>query len=167
MTSLAERERHARWRAKNKDYTKKYRDKDREAYRAREREYGQRPEVKERKNAASRKWYAANKDHRKQYEAIRKAQPGYTKKLRDISLRKYGLSSEEKLAMMAAQDNRCFIQPCGHEFKDISDAQVDHCHTSGRVRKLLCGRCNRALGLVQDDPERLRFLAAYIEAHAP
>ena len=40
---------------------------------------------------------------------------------------------------------------------------VDHCHTTGRVRGLLCGNCNRALGLLYEDPERIKGLLRYIE----
>jgi len=40
---------------------------------------------------------------------------------------------------------------------------VDHDHSTGRVRKLLCNACNLAIGMVQEDPARLRALAAYLE----
>lgn len=40
---------------------------------------------------------------------------------------------------------------------------IDHCHKTGKVRGALCHRCNTALGLAGDSPERLRDLAAYIE----
>jgi hypothetical protein len=39
---------------------------------------------------------------------------------------------------------------------------VDHCHTTGRIRGLLCHRCNTALGLLQDSPELLGRAAAYL-----
>jgi hypothetical protein len=40
---------------------------------------------------------------------------------------------------------------------------VDHCHATGRVRGLLCARCNHALGLLNDDPAIIRKLATYLE----
>ena len=53
--------------------------------------------------------------------------------------------------------------------KDLRGAgrqlQIDHCHKSGKVRALLCGPCNRALGQMHDDPAKLRKAADYLEAY--
>ena len=43
---------------------------------------------------------------------------------------------------------------------------IDHDQATGRVRGLLCRSCNIALGLMQDDPERLRRAAAYVQDYA-
>lgn len=40
---------------------------------------------------------------------------------------------------------------------------VDHNHTTGENRRLLCGRCNKMIGLAREDPEILRAGAAYLE----
>lgn len=40
---------------------------------------------------------------------------------------------------------------------------LDHDHESGEIRGVLCGRCNTALGLLKDDPQRIRALALYLE----
>ena len=43
---------------------------------------------------------------------------------------------------------------------------VDHCHKSGRVRALLCHRCNGALGMVSDSPALLFKLIEYLKEHS-
>jgi hypothetical protein len=40
---------------------------------------------------------------------------------------------------------------------------VDHDHKTGKVRGILCHKCNIALGLIGDDPARARALANYLE----
>ena len=71
-------------------------------------------------------------------------------------------------ALMQEQGGRCAI--CGTEkaFSGGGDNRrmaIDHCHASGAVRGLLCGNCNRALGLVKDSVETLRNAIAYLEKH--
>ena len=76
----------------------------------------------------------------------------------------YGVTPEQTAAMLAAQANRCAI--CEAEFGSGRNAvHMDHDHTTGKVRALLCGPCNNGLGLFKDDPARLRAAAAYLEAH--
>lgn len=41
---------------------------------------------------------------------------------------------------------------------------VDHCHTTGKIRGLLCSPCNKSLGLLKDDPEILLAAARYLGA---
>ena len=40
---------------------------------------------------------------------------------------------------------------------------IDHCHSTGKPRGLLCHKCNTALGLVDDDAERLINLSQWLE----
>lgn len=82
--------------------------------------------------------------------------------------RTYGESYETVSALREEQGDRCYI--CGGEGFLMRDHHrqrlvVDHDHDTGQVRKLLCHNCNRALGLLQDDPDLLRAAAAYIEDH--
>ena len=83
--------------------------------------------------------------------------------------RNYGITEQQYRKMLEQQDYRCFI--CDSEGFLIGKNNhseklaVDHCHVSGKVRKLLCHNCNRALGLLRDDPRLLLKSAEYIEAH--
>jgi hypothetical protein len=40
--------------------------------------------------------------------------------------------------------------------------EVDHCHTAQLLRDLLCGHCNKGLGLFKDDPALLEIAIAYV-----
>jgi len=71
----------------------------------------------------------------------------------------YGLRPGEYQMMLEKQDGRCAI--CGNKPVTIRLA-VDHDHQTGRVRGLLCRRCNRALGLWEGDPQKMRNLIAYV-----
>jgi hypothetical protein len=41
---------------------------------------------------------------------------------------------------------------------------VDHCHTTGAIRGLLCHNCNRALGLLKDDINVIKNAINYLES---
>ena len=65
--------------------------------------------------------------------------------------RKYNLSHEDWLKMWENQDGKCLI--CGKLFIEPSDACVDHNHKTGKVRSLLCKKCNLGIGYLNDDPK--------------
>ncbi len=75
-------------------------------------------------------------------------------------LKKYGLTLSQFDAMVEAQHGKCYV--CQRVPDELV---VDHCHESGRVRKLLCHRCNRVLGWAADSPALLRVLAGYLDEH--
>lgn len=77
--------------------------------------------------------------------------------------RKFGLTVAEWEAMRDAQDGVCAICKTLRGHKGLV---VDHDHTTGVVRALLCGPCNITLGLMLDEPERLRAAAEYVELHS-
>lgn len=87
--------------------------------------------------------------------------------------RSYGLTEDAVQTMLAGQDGKCAA--CGTDItgtvvrKDgrlCPVACVDHCHTTGVVRGLLCGKCNAGIGYFDDDPARLECAAAYLRRNA-
>jgi AAA domain/Recombination endonuclease VII/Homeodomain-like domain len=81
---------------------------------------------------------------------------GQTRWTRAIK-RRYGLSREAFDALLARQGGVCGI--C----KKHRPLCVDHCHVTGKVRGLLCHKCNRGLGHYNDDPDLTRAATAYLE----
>lgn len=78
---------------------------------------------------------------------------------------RYGLTLEDVDAMFDAQGGRCAI--CGTEAPGdrYKKFHVDHCHTTGKVRGMLCGQCNRGIGALGDDPDRVQRAADYLKLH--
>ena len=68
--------------------------------------------------------------------------------------------SDEALAELKATTHECVI--CG----DATKLVVDHDHTTGKVRGMLCNHCNRGLGHFRDDPTLVEFAAQYLYASA-
>jgi hypothetical protein len=79
----------------------------------------------------------------------------------------YGLTTKQYEAVFNSQGGVCAIcqqPPRGKRFKNLC---VDHNHTTGINRGLLCSACNMAVGLIEADPDwtdkALNYLARYIE----
>lgn len=73
-------------------------------------------------------------------------------------LERYGLTEDDVHAMEEAQEHRCGI--CGVEKRLV----IDHCHSTGRVRGLLCNQCNTFLGLLEK-PDWLESALGYLAEH--
>lgn len=76
-------------------------------------------------------------------------------------LRKYGLTQAEYDELLLTQGGRC--RGCGTDDPGAKGWCIDHCHSSGRVRALMCNRCNTVLGLVDENAATLRALADFVE----
>jgi len=109
------------------------------------------PEQRERYAEYRRQYYQANKD---QVRAITRRN-----KLR----RKYGITPEHYEHMLKDQDGLCAI--C-RQTEPRGSYRVDHCHKTGKVRGLLCHKCNAGIGMLRDDPEILERGVAYLKKAA-
>lgn len=83
--------------------------------------------------------------------------------------RMYGIGLEGYNALAKSQGGLCAIcrkpESVIHKSGTPMELAVDHCHVTGGIRGLLCAKCNKAIGLLEDDPALLRAAAEYIEAH--
>lgn len=78
-------------------------------------------------------------------------------------LDKYGISSEDYLKMLASQADRCKVcKRTPAEAGMRRDLMIDHCHKSGKVRGLLCSKCNVALGGFRDSIKAIRSAISYV-----
>jgi hypothetical protein len=85
-------------------------------------------------------------------------------------MRTYGLSLEQYNVMLAAQQGVCKIccKPDDRTWKkgrQYAPLCVDHDHATGRVRGLLCNKCNVAIALLKDSIENLRRAMTYLEGN--
>lgn len=102
----------------------------------------------------------------KQSKAWAKNNPDKVKKIRQRSKlkEKYDVSIEEYELLYKEQAGHCYL--CLQIPKRNRALNVDHCHTTGRVRKLLCDKCNMALGLINDDKELLLKMVNYLNENS-
>ncbi|KKL57780.1 hypothetical protein LCGC14_2231970, partial [marine sediment metagenome] len=79
---------------------------------------------------------------------------------------KYGITIEKYTEMLLEQKGVCAI--CGLPETRVSNngnikvLSVDHCHETGKVRGLLCQRCNSGIGFLNDDIENLKCAILYL-----
>jgi len=75
---------------------------------------------------------------------------------------KYGITLEKYQEMLIKYGNKCAVCNQEHSRRPLN---VDHCHVTGKVRGLLCDKCNMALGLLNDSKELINNLRGYLDAH--
>jgi len=110
---------------------------------------------------SSRKFAKENRDKaKKKLEKWRKKNP---EKVKDYRLKKrYGITIDQYNDTLEKQNHCCYI--CKkHKSEFDKPFGVDHCHTTGKVRGLLCGKCNRAIGLLEDNKDIINSAKEYLE----
>jgi hypothetical protein len=131
---------------------KEERDKKTKAYHEKNKEY-----YKEYRRA----WVAKNRDY---LNARARGCPKKRYRGRTYDLRKkYNLSREQLDSMIAECEGRC---PCCKTiFGTLRESRpsVDHSHLTGKVRGVLCWRCNILIGHANDQPAILRACARYLK----
>lgn len=90
--------------------------------------------------------------------------------LKNFLKRTYGITLKDYKQMLKNQDGKCAICKKEESLTDFRSGKVrmlavDHCHSSGQVRSLLCRRCNQVLGVVKDDIDLLSTMIDYLTFH--
>lgn len=136
----------------------------------RRKRYAKEPEYRERMLKAAHQYYATHKTEISARNKLRYAtNPEFRagilarqrKYRRTYLLRRYGITVEEYERILARQGGVCAIckkKPKGRYLC------VDHCHRTGRIRGLLCSRCNTAIGQFEDNPEYTDAATIYLRA---
>lgn len=90
----------------------------------------------------------------------------YVDYMKDFDLRKkYGMSLAQFNEMFASQNGCCAI--CGrHQTEFVKGLAVDHDHSTGAIRDLLCPNCNHGLGCFQDNIGLFMKAVEYLQKHA-
>jgi len=181
------REQDRRYREKNRDRIREYKRDHYRRNRERIREYNQQYYVENREEVLARareyqaengdlirgrarNAYAANPEKVKAYHAGRSARGVY--RFRHL-WKAHGLDLAKWAALWEAQDGRCYLCRRELDARNTRKVHVEHWHGCGAHpsdsscnacrRGLACSSCNLILGIVQDDPELLRAIAANLE----
>jgi hypothetical protein len=136
------------------------------------------PKYRKKRNEANRAYYKRNHEerkeanrtyrieHRDEINAVRRLKwttdPDYRARCKVGSTeghrrRRYGVTPEDYQRMVKEQDGCCAM--CKRYFGEA--LRVDHCHKTGRVRRLLCHGCNVGFGFFREDANALRTAADY------
>lgn len=108
------------------------------------RKYG--TENKPRRNARLKQWRKENPDKAKKLDRRR------------MLKRNYGLSPESADKLFRDAGEKCEV--CGTAETRLC---IDHCHTTGRVRGILCTSCNTFLGRIENNSSLLKNLETYLK----
>lgn len=132
--------------------------------------YAENPDYREKRRASQRAYRESHKQELSERRRLkRQTDPAYREKQRarerEWRSKKrfkqvYGISLEDYHVMSARQRGACAIcKRTSHE-----RLSVDHCHATGKVRGLLCRKCNSGLAFYEDDQTRLLAAIAYLQA---
>lgn len=130
--------------------TEAYSDSDLELFKKdKSKTHGRRNICKSCDNKRTSVAYYKNKEKHKEY--------GRKKHLKS----KYGLTVECYDKMLKSQDNQCEI--CKIHVSELAKPlYIDHCHSTGKVRGLLCQHCNSGLGHFRDNIDSLLKASQYL-----
>jgi len=122
---------------------------------------------KESRNKVIKEWHKNNPDKVKQSRAKSSAKNSERTRLwrlknqDSLLISRYGITKEDYNLMFEKQNGNCAIC-CKHQSLFKKSLHVDHCHSTNRVRGLLCSKCNQAIGLFKDSQESMLRACKYL-----
>lgn len=130
----------------------------------------QRAEGKTKKDVSHLSWCkeCTMKYNKQYYHTVTVNRPPETKKHKNLQ-RDYGITFDDYKAMYDAQDGRCKIcrEPldlfCTHNAPHKTC--VDHNHTTGKIRGILCSPCNSGIGFFKEDIDIISNAIAYLKEY--
>lgn len=121
------------------------------------------------KNKDAKRYYAANAERirERQREYQRRRSETHPEQRHTISLKHHhGITHADYISMLAAQGGACGICLAVIPGAGLRWFVVDHDHTTGIVRGLLCRPCNLTIGHAKENVARLRYCVSYLERAA-
>jgi lysine/ornithine N-monooxygenase len=104
-----------------------------------------------------REWRKLNPKKGKEY-----AEKYAEKQKHTARKRRYGITQEQYENMLTKQNYCCAICSTDTVGRNHTAFHVDHNHDTGKVRGLLCDKCNRGLGYFNDNPKFLKKASEYL-----
>ncbi len=141
-------ESHKRWRDKNPGYYKNW--------------YANRPGYsKEKSHLSEQRNYESRKEYKRKYYQANKANIR-TKTRKNKMKRQYGITVEDYDRLLQSQANSCAVCKTATSGVKSNAFYVDHCHKTGKVRGLLCSKCNSGIGMLGDTAAAVQSAADYL-----
>jgi len=126
-------------------------------------------EIKARRREEKKKYREDNKEHIKKWleenpDCAQKYYEQNKEKIRKYNLKKYDITIEDYNKLLKKQGGVCAICRIKRNGK-LKSLVVDHNHKTGKVRALLCYKCNSMIGFSNEDISTLKKAIKYLEKH--
>ena len=121
------------------------------------------PNFSEKHKLRGSKWYSENKEDK--LLKNKEWRENNISKYREINLKsRFGINLDDYNNILISQNNCCAI--CKKHMNEFSyNLVVDHCHKSGKIRGLLCKKCNLGIGHLNDDIDILNNSILYLNKY--
>ena len=111
------------------------------------------------------KYDEAHRERNREYCRKRRSKQTDDEKRAPHLKRMFGITISGYNELLLRQGGTCALCPATTARPSGGYLCVDHDHTTGAIRGLLCAMCNTAIGLLGDDPKRIREAADYVDRH--